>query len=448
MPPPPLALSTATGMVCGSGRQLGSQTARLLLLLPLLHAGVSWELVISKREDLACAKGAHYTDIGPMNTKGMPGIRSGDPGDQLGECSTLVPAPQPISRVELDYRYVVGYDYAADKEGPVLSVWVHNGPDFSTEGGTGGQSVYTSQALPDRKNKLDYTFDQCAHKDRQDCYSPPVHVDGACDQCVGRFLSLKVQNNDRNLQLMLPITLRINEVSSWGWEFLLLVAAFALAAVVLASVFNRQIRGKRGWNVLPAMSEVRGLVGLVRDGAVFSAARLRPTQRRPVPSPDAQPSPGSSAARTTLIPAETDGVRASLLATKQQAAGVSGKRASKAVAGTLHHAASSGDVETLQAHLRAADGADGRRSLLDTGDARQWTPFHLACANGHVQCVALLVGGGCDTTLRNRVGFYITPSHRDEARCMACAARLTPSSDVCRRDSRAGRLPSSSAARR
>ena len=39
------------------------------------------------------------------------------------------------------------------------------------------------------------------------------------------------------------------------------------------------------------------------------------------------------------------------------------------------------------------------------------TAFHLACAGGHVQCVALLLGSGCDTSLRNEdglTGWYAT----------------------------------------
>jgi hypothetical protein len=41
---------------------------------------------------------------------------------------------------------------------------------------------------------------------------------------------------------------------------------------------------------------------------------------------------------------------------------------------------------------------------IDAGDQRRFTAFHVACASGHAECVALLLKSGCDTALVCDVG--------------------------------------------
>ena len=69
---------------------------------------------------------------------------------------------------------------------------------------------------------------------------------------------------------------------------------------------------------------------------------------------------------------------------------------------TLHAAASTGDVARLRSSLGTLDGMEN--SYLNCGDHRRYTPFHIACAGGHVSCVRLLLKAGCDTTLREESG--------------------------------------------
>ena len=42
--------------------------------------------------------------------------------------------------------------------------------------------------------------------------------------------------------------------------------------------------------------------------------------------------------------------------------------------------------------------------MLNSGDAKQYTAFHNACAGGRVEYVELLLGAGCDTALQNASG--------------------------------------------
>ena len=64
----------------------------------------------------------------------------------------------------------------------------------------------------------------------------------------------------------------------------------------------------------------------------------------------------------------------------------------------LHAAAAVGDTHTLQKLLRS------QAKLLDAGDSRNYTAFHVACAGGHVECVKALCQAGCDTEVVNDVG--------------------------------------------
>ena len=64
----------------------------------------------------------------------------------------------------------------------------------------------------------------------------------------------------------------------------------------------------------------------------------------------------------------------------------------------LHAAAAVGDTHSLQKLLRS------QAKLLDAGDSRNYTAFHVACAGGHVECVKALCQAGCDTEVVNDVG--------------------------------------------
>ena len=70
-----------------------------------------------------------------------------------------------------------------------------------------------------------YPYDGC--HDKEGCYSPSAtSLSASCSGCTGEYLAIKFVNNKRNMQLLLPLTITINEIA-WGLPFLLL---FGLAA--------------------------------------------------------------------------------------------------------------------------------------------------------------------------------------------------------------------------
>eukprot|EP01052_Picozoa_sp_SAG31_P048222 SAG31_NODE_9994_length_1199_cov_2.396364_2_plen_126_part_00 len=115
-------------------------------------------------------------------------------------------------------------------------------------------------------------------------------------------MSLRFTNNQRNLQLLLPMTIRFNEVlpEKWGWDLILLLSASATAFIGVGSLVNAKIRGKRGCQMLPAVYEVQQIAGLVRDGIGFSLALAR--GRRPSAAARAGLlQAGDAAARTGVV---------------------------------------------------------------------------------------------------------------------------------------------------
>ena len=119
-------------------------------------------------------------------------IRSGNPS-QLSSAAIAQPLlpGTTVQRVAFDYQYNTGYGHGGDN---ITST------NFTAY--VGGVAVYSSPPL------VDY-----AYEDNRSLYSPPVHVDAAVQIAVPANASnprfeIHFANNDRNVQLMLP--LRVN----------------------------------------------------------------------------------------------------------------------------------------------------------------------------------------------------------------------------------------------
>jgi hypothetical protein len=175
---------------------------RLVVCL-LLHAGwaTGYDLLINKKEQLICTGGASYTELGPTNVKGMPGLRSGDPGAP-SMCRLKDPVPVPITSVQLTFQYVVGYTppKGVVQEGPTVAIWAED-VQGSVATDTGGGPVYQSPELPPGDEQK-YSFDHCAEKDKSLCYSPNIAVNAECESCTGRYVAFKFENKERNLQIV------------------------------------------------------------------------------------------------------------------------------------------------------------------------------------------------------------------------------------------------------
>lgn len=183
-------------------RSLASSLAAAAGLLLFVSGVAGYDLVVSTKEQIVCTGGATYTELGPLNTPKMPGLRSGNPGGP-SMCRLKDPVPVPITSVQLTFQYVVGYTPPAGthKEGPTVAIWaedVHG--SIATD--TGGGPVYQSPQLPEGNDEQKYSFDHCDEKDKQLCYSPNVAVNSECDSCTGRYIAFKFENKERNLQIV------------------------------------------------------------------------------------------------------------------------------------------------------------------------------------------------------------------------------------------------------
>jgi hypothetical protein len=127
-------------------------------------------------------------------------LRSGNPGETNSVRVGLVmqSAQHTVFSVSFSYRYVSGYGPAGRERGTNFTV-------FLTRVCSGTKiPIYSSPDL------VDYPFDVCSY-----CYSPPVsvHVPGMhLDVKEATELEFVFQNNDRNVQLLLPIDFTI------GWD--------------------------------------------------------------------------------------------------------------------------------------------------------------------------------------------------------------------------------------
>jgi len=125
-------------------------------------------------------------------------IRSGEPGE-----TTTVTWDTPvqdnthvIQSVQFSYRYVTGYGSAGQHTGVVMSL------EVADSCGGSPQTIYKSPEL------VNYSFDSC-----NTCYSPPQVVNvGSLNIAVTtqKSFSISFQNNNRNVQLLLPMNITVN----------------------------------------------------------------------------------------------------------------------------------------------------------------------------------------------------------------------------------------------
>ena len=163
-----------------------------------------------------------------------------------------------------------------------------------------------------------------------------------------------------------------SSVERWGGSL--------LGAVVVATIlYSMALRG--GHERLDAHRAFwRNFVGLVRDGAAFAAS---------------------------MATANAPGTRANLLGNEASRVVGSGRpsasgvwlQAKRGEPTALHRAVATGNLSMLQQCLASAS-----PHTIDAGDRCAFTPFHVACAAGHVGCVKALMQAGCQTHLRNNVG--------------------------------------------
>ena len=142
--------------------------------------------------------GASIIANGPLQN-----IRSGDPGDisTAAFVAVVIDPTHKVAGINFNFQYVSGYGPDGAQGSSVLEVVA------LTPGPCGSQgkeivSLYKSEALSH------YPFDVC-----NTCYSPPqnVSVSGLnMDVSAGVIFALRFTDNDRNVQLKLPLTATVS----------------------------------------------------------------------------------------------------------------------------------------------------------------------------------------------------------------------------------------------
>ena len=56
-----------------------------------------------------------------------------------------------------------------------------------------------------------HCYTDCPEKDQKDCYAPSASVDAVCESCTGKYVSIRFFNNANNVQLLLPMSIEINQ---------------------------------------------------------------------------------------------------------------------------------------------------------------------------------------------------------------------------------------------
>eukprot|EP00957_Ditylum_brightwellii_P055592 4212848-Ditylum_brightwellii.AAC.1 len=78
----------------------------------------------------------------------------------------------------------------------------------------------------------------------------------------------------------------------------------------------------------------------------------------------------------------------------------------------VHHAASKGDIKTIDKAIKSAERASQeKKELINARDDQGWQPLHEGAANGHKEVVDLLVSNGANINTRTHGGRGATALH-------------------------------------
>lgn len=185
-------------------------------------------------------------------------------------------------------------------KGAQFELWAQDAAGHNT-----GPMIYQSPPL------TKYPYDGC--HDKEKCYSPgATSLTASCSGgCTGEYLAIKFVNNKRNMQLLLPMTIFINEIA-WGLPFLLLAGLFS--AFYIGGGLAMGLRGGGGGGagaisilmVHPHYRKWMELAALCYDGVLFASRKAgvgglggAGSRYTPVPGAATEPSRSSSKKRSS-----------------------------------------------------------------------------------------------------------------------------------------------------
>jgi hypothetical protein len=168
-----------------------------LSLMTSTTLGGTTNLVVSSH-DFLLTGGASFIP-GHGAPTGMA-LRSGSPGQTTGASfpKTVLAPGATVTEISFSYRYISGYENEPSGHGTNLSLFVNDEPLM-----VGGAPIYASP------HYTDYSYSQ-----NNSNYSLPVsvHVTGLSIPASAGFksrLMLGFSNNDRNLQLLIPMSVNV-----------------------------------------------------------------------------------------------------------------------------------------------------------------------------------------------------------------------------------------------
>lgn len=163
------------------------------------YEGGPWTAVIDDMtsQSVECVGGASFSSW-PRGQHAV--MRGGSRTDTRPMCRLKVPAPEKVRTVVLSYKYVAGYNCTNGcTRATVLKLLA---ADANSELPLGHGLLYKSAPLNQANG------DECNWDDT--CYKQ-VDVNAGCKQCEGRYFTFVFENDRHNVQLLLPISITINE---------------------------------------------------------------------------------------------------------------------------------------------------------------------------------------------------------------------------------------------
>ena len=163
------------------------------------YKGGPWTAVIDDMTSqlVECVGGASFSSW-PRGEQAV--MRGGSRTDARPMCRLKVAAPEKILSATLSYKYVAGYNCTQGCARATVMKLLATDADFQLPRGHG--LMYKSAPLNGANGEdCDWT---------NSCYKQ-MDANTVCEECAGRYFTFAFENDQHNVQLLLPISITINE---------------------------------------------------------------------------------------------------------------------------------------------------------------------------------------------------------------------------------------------
>ncbi len=163
------------------------------------YKGGPWTAVIDDMtsQRVECVGGAYFSSW-PRGEHAI--MRGGSRTDKRPMCRLMVPAPEKIWSATLSYKYVAGYNCTQGCARATVLKLLATDEDFKLPRGHG--LMYKSAPLNGANGDLCDWADSCYKQ---------MDANTVCKECTGRYFTFAFENDQHNVQLLLPVSITINE---------------------------------------------------------------------------------------------------------------------------------------------------------------------------------------------------------------------------------------------